>query len=216
MYQIHRSRSHLSPHQEVPLDLTSFAAEARRFFAPTAAAEIIAEITPLICPDDDTSIFEAAGFLTLLLPTNRGAADWLPQLMRLWQYRSNSTDWDLLFLSILARLLLDHRRAGDVSLQPYLPEIFSRVTKAIAVPVGAGASRGRSHNRGDASGLFVSGSQSVFASFSRVVVFSLHEPQTLPLLRRMLGVLEECVLSFCYAPFPSCLLCLWPASGGLV
>jgi proteasome activator subunit 4 len=119
--------------------------DARRFFAPEATSEIMATLRPLLCPHDET-IYRAACFMSMMLPTN--AADpagvapeflsWIDEVMHIWTWIENLRDWDLCWISLLGRVA--KQNPGRIDWNPMLPWLFTKFLGAFALPVGSGQS----------------------------------------------------------------------------
>lgn len=59
--------------------------------------------------------------------------------MRIWNWVANNPDWDNLWLALFARLARD--QPGRVDWSPYVDTLFTRMVKAVGVPVGTGPHR---------------------------------------------------------------------------
>ena len=108
---------------------------ARRFFAPTATAEIMAELRPRFCPHE-LSLFKAVGLLVWFLPDGTEAAlELVPEFFGIMSWVTNCTDWHVLWVRLLSRLArhADPVRASQVFM-PHVNAIFSCLLSTFSVP----------------------------------------------------------------------------------
>mmetsp|Transcript_5329 Transcript_5329/g.16136 ORF Transcript_5329/g.16136 Transcript_5329/m.16136 type:complete len:1865 (+) Transcript_5329:117-5711(+) len=118
--------------------------EARRFFAPTATAEILRELCPRLCPHDEVC-FTSGAFLSLLLPTNStGPAatsetflGWFEQLFDVWGWIRNTPDWDYAFVQLYARVAKDNLGGVYLEWSPHMPWLFNKFLAMLNLPVGS-------------------------------------------------------------------------------
>jgi proteasome activator subunit 4 len=121
--------------------------ESRRFFTPESTTEIMNELSPLLCPHDEVC-FRAAGFLSLLLPTNADApaatspafVGWFEQLFAVWAWVRNTPDWDFAFVQLFSRLAKDNFGKQPLGWQPHLPWLFNKILSMLNIPVGSSGS----------------------------------------------------------------------------
>lgn len=118
--------------------MVTLIARMRRFFSAEVTDEVWNEFRPLMCPHDHMSN-QAQGFLCLFLPTNNGRTEWLPEIFQMWIWNDNNPYWDFNFFYLLRRLAQDS--VSLVDWRPHLELIFTRVLRAIDLPVGSTASR---------------------------------------------------------------------------
>eukprot|EP00038_Savillea_parva_P004886 m.144688 g.144688 ORF g.144688 m.144688 type:complete len:1888 (+) comp11603_c0_seq2:145-5808(+) len=129
--------------------------DARRFFPATATAEILDEMSPMLCPHDEVC-FRAAAFLSLLLPTN-GASPaassphflgWFERLLTVWGWVRNTPDWDFAFVQLYARVARDNLGTRDLDWAPHLPWLFNKILAMFHIPVGTAKSQAQAHSYG--------------------------------------------------------------------
>lgn len=173
--------------REVAMDVLALAAEARRFFDEDAASGMWDELGPLLCPHD-ASLFEAACLLGLLLPTARGDVPrWLPMALRVLNYVPFNGQWDLVWMSLLSRAAYDQ---PALDWEPIMPEVFTRLLRAIGIQVGTSPPRAPHGDKLPAVCMvFLSESLNMIASSARLIAYALQPGGgTLQHLRGFLAV----------------------------
>eukprot|EP00899_Mesostigma_viride_P022655 jgi/Mesvir1/3574/Mv12037-RA.1 len=128
--------------------LTMVIRRARRFFPPGSAQEIADHFWASMRDPGDGGVFEEAGYLSLLVPTQPphacaappgGAAPcwpaWVSAWLAQWDWVSLSTYWDARYLALLSRAI-KHLPPGTVDWEAHLPALFTHILQCLQVPVG--------------------------------------------------------------------------------
>ena len=113
----------------------------RTYFPPEATQAMLDEWKPLMCPFD-VVMSKALKLLDMFLPTlvfddtqrNLSWKLWINEFSAMWQAVQNGPSWEKHFITLFARLA--HNNIGHIDWSNYVPTIFTRVLRALNLPVG--------------------------------------------------------------------------------
>lgn len=137
------------------LDNLIYLTEAcRRFFKAGSCAEIWSEFRPKFDDISHNSALEAAGFVSLFLPTKSQKTlqidqpfftrAWLAECLDLWSAIPSCHYWNVQWASVLSRCI-KHQVMGPFDWEPFLPRIFTQFLNAFDVPIGKAGTRSPVH-----------------------------------------------------------------------
>ncbi|KAL2644724.1 hypothetical protein R1flu_012311 [Riccia fluitans] len=130
-------RSHLS-------SLTSLIRSCRRFFPPGSAEEIWSEFRPSLKDMSHNSALEAAGFLSLFLPSGKHHlesksslfnSEWVKECIHIWEKLPYSNFWNMLWGGLLSRCI-KHQILKTAEWEHFLPSLFMLFLRTFELPVG--------------------------------------------------------------------------------
>ncbi|KAL3697923.1 hypothetical protein R1sor_011999 [Riccia sorocarpa] len=128
-------RSHLS-------SVTSLIRTCRRFFPPGSAEEIWSEFRPFLEDISHNSALEAAGFLSLFLPSHQlestsslFTSEWVGECIHIWEKLPYSNFWDMQWGGLLSRCI-KHQVLNRTEWEPFLPSLFQLFLRTFELPVG--------------------------------------------------------------------------------
>lgn len=122
--------------------LSKIICKCRRFFPRGSAAEIWAEFRPMLENLSHNSSLEAAGFISLFLPTNPQedsdffTSEWLATCLHLWNEVPNCPYWDLQWASLVGRCIKKKASMPKLDMEQFVPLLFSHYLSSFEVPVG--------------------------------------------------------------------------------
>ncbi len=106
--------------------------------------EILGELRPLLCPHEK-SIYKAAALICKFLPDELesagGAGAVLGELAGVWEWVSNSAEWQLLWVSLFSRMARHNPEAIMQPLQPLLPSLMGALLRLLDLPSGKSAAQ---------------------------------------------------------------------------
>ena len=114
---------------------------SRSYFSPASTTAMLDKWRPLLCPFD-VVVSKAAKYFDLFLPTlvyNEAERDvswklWLNEFLTLWKSVQNGPSWEKHFVNLFARLA--HNNIGYINWDDCVDTLFTRVLRALALPVG--------------------------------------------------------------------------------
>ncbi|KAJ3196227.1 hypothetical protein HK101_009690 [Irineochytrium annulatum] len=168
----------------------TLAQEARRYFSPTATAEILEEFLPDFNVNQMTHSFNILCVMNILLPVDTPPAPlaahfqpegvkgpafyWIPTIFSIWSYAGSIPNLDVLFIDLLGRLA----KAQVASpwnvgwTEDQVNVIFAAGMRCLNLPVGSGNSTGAAMAAQARSTLSHSMLESLFGKTEKVKVLA--------------------------------------------
>ncbi|BBN03450.1 proteasome activator subunit 4 [Marchantia polymorpha subsp. ruderalis] len=124
--------------------ITHLIRSCRRFFPPGSSAEIWNEFRPALEHMSHNSALEAAGFLSLFLPTAQHKlerkpslfnSEWVKECIDFWEKLPYSNYWNMQWGSLLSRCI-KHQVIKTSEWELFLPSMFMLFLRTFEVPVG--------------------------------------------------------------------------------
>eukprot|EP00250_Pteridium_aquilinum_P007746 c17405_g1_i1 orf=311-5854(-) len=122
--------------------LSNIIRKCRRFFPKGSAAEIWAEFRPMLEDLSHNTSLEAAGFISLFLPTNSEAdsefftSEWFAECLGLWDGVPYCQYWNSQWASLAGRCIKKSFCMPNLNVEQFVPILFSRFLRSFEVPVG--------------------------------------------------------------------------------
>ena len=103
-----------------------------RYFSKESTQEILDEIYPTLEPHDIGKSSATFDLLSIFLNHMEGHEIWFTHFMQLWDSYSNPP-WNVEMMNLISSM--SSQNIGLIDWEPYLPIMFTRILRAVDLPV---------------------------------------------------------------------------------
>lgn len=173
-------------------NMLSLLTNCRNYLTPhDDAKRIWQQFAPKLVGADLDSRFQELLFMSHVLPT-RGEvwSGWVSEGMELWKSIESSSDWDSIWMNMMARVTKHQPCVHDWT--AHLPQIFGRLTKSFYLPLGAIAPQSAVDRRCPHFCNFLLDSKMISSAASFIVYsMSPRQPETWEYLQRLFALIAN-------------------------
>eukprot|EP00177_Eucheuma_denticulatum_P003348 GFKZ01006049.1.p1 GENE.GFKZ01006049.1~~GFKZ01006049.1.p1 ORF type:complete len:398 (-),score=47.34 GFKZ01006049.1:2016-3209(-) len=165
---------------------------SRNYLVPGDSAEKIwNHFAPKLHTSDVDAKFEQLLLLAHILPTRGDVwCGWAEHAMTHWQSIESSSDWDGIWIGLIARLVKHHPGLHDWT--PHLSHIYSRVVHSLRLPLGSIAPQGPVDRRCPHHLIFLLDIRPVVSGASFIVnTLSPKHPETWEFFERLFALIAN-------------------------
>lgn len=173
-------------------NMLSLLTNCRNYLTPgDGAKRIWQQFAPKLVGSDLDSRFQELLFMSHVLPTRGDVwSGWVSEGMELWKSIESSSDWDSVWMNMMARVAKHQPCIHDWT--THLPHIYGRLTKSFYLPLGAIAPQSAVDRRCPHFCNFLLDSKMI-SSAASFIVYSLspRQPETWEYLQRLFALIAN-------------------------